>query len=304
LQAVDATATDAARTRDTVNFQASWNDAQGNTYAVRCNRVISRGAAQPVFGGVVTNHVLYGIGRRGMPAPPTGFTYVAFWGTGDALRNGQIVGRSVAVQAALTEVLESHGSATGDPVLTQRRQFHVLVMPFSFMPGDNATVQRSVSTANMLPPDREQPCWHVVFDNPQVTAVRVRAARQTRLAGGLQDKPDVGSSAAQGAPAEAAVVGMTNSLQYVPPDIKIAVGQTVEWRNTSSMAHTVTCDPSLARNPRNVQLPEGAEPFNSGTMAPGAVFSYTFKTPGLYKYFCIPHEYAGMVGTVDVIGEP
>jgi plastocyanin len=304
LQAVDATATDAVRTRDAVNFQASWNDPQGNTYAVRCNRVMSRGLGYPVFGGVATNQVLSGFNGRGVPALPTGFTYVAFWGTGDALQNGRSVGRSVVVQAALLEVPGGDRRGAGVPVPAVRRQLHVLVLPSSFAVSDNAAVQRNISTGDMRVQGREQPCWHVVFDNPQVAATRAPSLRQTRLAGDPQGGPEFGSSVGRGVPGEAAVVGMTNAMRYVPSDIKIAVGQTVEWRNTSSLVHTVTCDPSRAGNPQDVQLPEGAEPFNSGTMAPGSVFGYTFKVPGLYKYFCIPHEYAGMVGTIDVVGQP
>jgi plastocyanin len=302
LQALDATATDAVRSRDQVNFQASWKDPQGNTYAVRCDRVISRGVGYPVFGGVATNQVLYSLHGWGVPATPAGFTYVAFWGTGDALQNGRVVGRSVMVQGALIEVPQGYRSTTGAPVL--RREFHVLVMPFSPASGTNAAVQRGVGTGETPWKGGRQRCWHVVFDDPRVTAGRVPPMPQTRLAGGPQGGPNFGSFVGRDAPREAVVVEMTNALRYVPSAIKIAVGQTVKWRNVSHFTHTVTCDPSLASDPRDVQLPEGAEPFNSGVMRPGAAFGYTFKTPGLYRYFCIPHEYAGMVGTVEVIGQP
>jgi hypothetical protein len=36
---------------------------------------------------------------------------------------------------------------------------------------------------------------------------------------------------------------------------------------------------------------------------PGATFHYPFTIPGRYKYVCIAHEYAGMVGTVLVQGQ-
>jgi plastocyanin len=304
LQAVDATATDAARTRDTVSFQASWNDPQGNTYAVRCNRVLPRGIEHPVFGGVVTNQVLSDFNGRGMPALPAGFTYVAFWGTGDAFQNGRIAGRSVVVHAALMEVSEGNRPGAGEPGPALRRQFHVLVLPSFRASSAHTAVQRNVSTGNVRVKGGEQPCWHVVFDNPQVVAARAPSVRQTRLASPPPGGLNLRFSGAPAVPGAAAVVEMTNLLQYAPRDIRIAVGRTVEWRNPSHLTHTVTCDPSLAIDPRDVQLPEGAEPFNSGVMRPGAVFRYTFKTPGLYKYFCIPHEYAGMVGTVDVIGQP
>ncbi len=97
-----------------------------------------------------------------------------------------------------------------------------------------------------------------------------------------------------------AAVHMTNALTYVPAEVTITVGQNVLWTNTSSLTHTVTADPSLAQDPSHVQLPEGAQPFNSGDMAPGATFRHTFDVPGTYVYFCIPHEAMGMVGRIVV----
>jgi plastocyanin len=95
-------------------------------------------------------------------------------------------------------------------------------------------------------------------------------------------------------------VRMTNSLKYVPEEVTISVGQTVVWTNTSSMFHTVTDDPALAQDRSHAQLPEGAQPFNSGNIAPGDVFQRTFEVPGTYVYFCIPHEAVGMIGKIIV----
>lgn len=95
-------------------------------------------------------------------------------------------------------------------------------------------------------------------------------------------------------------VAMTDSLQFQPSSIEVPVGTTVTWNNTSSVVHTVTADPSKANDPSHVKLPQGAQPFDSGIIQPGSQFSHTFTTPGEYKYFCIPHESAGMIGTVTV----
>jgi plastocyanin len=97
-----------------------------------------------------------------------------------------------------------------------------------------------------------------------------------------------------------AAVRMTNSLKYVPEEVTISAGQTVVWTNTSSTFHTVTNDPALAKDRSHAQLPEGAQPFNSGNIAPGDVFQRTFEVPGTYVYFCIPHEAMGMVGNITV----
>jgi len=103
----------------------------------------------------------------------------------------------------------------------------------------------------------------------------------------------------------AAVVRMTDELDFAPAKVTVTVGDTVLWKNEpSTIVHTVTADPDLAKKPENVQLPEGAETFNSGKMEAGETFSHTFKVPGLYKYVCIPHELAGMLGQVKVKPKP
>lgn len=95
-------------------------------------------------------------------------------------------------------------------------------------------------------------------------------------------------------------VNMPDGLKFDPADITIPKGGIVTWINTSDLPHTATDDPSKASNPANAALPSGAEPWDSGNVDPGGSWSYTFDTPGTYKYFCVPHEAAGMVGTITV----
>lgn len=98
----------------------------------------------------------------------------------------------------------------------------------------------------------------------------------------------------------AATVEMTNQLTFTPDTVVIRAGETVEFRNSSALVHTVTGDPSRASLEESVRLPEGAEPFHSGRLKPGADFSHTFEAPGTYRYFCVPHEGAKMRATVIV----
>ena len=94
----------------------------------------------------------------------------------------------------------------------------------------------------------------------------------------------------------AAVVNLNNRLQFVPTEIRVKVGDTVEWRNIQSYAHTVTADPNRAARKANIELPDGVQPFDSGRLGAGATFRYTFTSPGIYRYVCLPHENAGMLG--------
>jgi plastocyanin len=88
--------------------------------------------------------------------------------------------------------------------------------------------------------------------------------------------------------------------KFNPEDPKISVGQTVKWINKGETVHTVTDDPSQAPDPNWVISPAGAEELDSGYLNAGETYSYTFKVPGVYKYFCLTHEQEGMKGEIDV----
>lgn len=97
------------------------------------------------------------------------------------------------------------------------------------------------------------------------------------------------------------VVTMTDKpARYVPEKITVKVGTTVEFRNTGQVVHDVTTDASIAQDKADVSLPPDAKPFDSGFIAPGQSWSYTFTVPGRYLYACIPHEKDRMVGEVLV----
>jgi plastocyanin len=102
----------------------------------------------------------------------------------------------------------------------------------------------------------------------------------------------------------AALVDMTNRLQFSPDTVRIQAGGTVLWRNASALVHTVTADPGRAVRVESVHLPASAQPFHSGEIRPGEEFRHTFAVPGEYRYFCVPHELAGMVGVVIVSVPP
>lgn len=97
------------------------------------------------------------------------------------------------------------------------------------------------------------------------------------------------------------VVEMTVQNQFNPASLTVPVGATVTWHNASTIPHTVTADPARAHGGVTVQLPEGAQPWNSGDVYAGDDWSYTFDTPGQYVYFCDFHPAQGMIGTINVI---
>jgi plastocyanin len=98
------------------------------------------------------------------------------------------------------------------------------------------------------------------------------------------------------------VVEMTDALKFEPMQITVSVGDRVQWRNVGQIAHTVTTDPSKVADPDGVGVPSGVKAWDSGLLGADETFARTFKKPGTYRYVCIPHEGARMVGTVIVEG--
>ncbi len=96
------------------------------------------------------------------------------------------------------------------------------------------------------------------------------------------------------------IVDMNDRLKFVPNGLRVKVGDTVEWRNIGSYPHTITADPGLASNRENIALPAGIQPFSSKRVRANQTYRYTFAKAGTYRYVCLPHEGAGMLGTVIV----
>lgn len=108
---------------------------------------------------------------------------------------------------------------------------------------------------------------------------------------------------------ETCSIGMTRNA-FVPRRFAVSVGETVVWKNTSGANHTVTAYEDA--------IPDAAAYFASGGydseerareawyrsleggLEPRETFEHTFEVPGRYNYVCIPHERAGMSGTVVV----
>ena len=76
---------------------------------------------------------------------------------------------------------------------------------------------------------------------------------------------------------------------YIPENITINAGDTVEWVNLDTAAHTVT-----GGSPSNG--PSGV--FDSSLVMGSASYSHTFEEAGTYDYFCMVHPW--MIGSVTV----
>jgi amicyanin len=74
-----------------------------------------------------------------------------------------------------------------------------------------------------------------------------------------------------------------SNFTFDPPQVTVKAGTKVTWSNDDDIPHTVTSS-TLA--------------FKSAALDTDDKFSFTFTTPGTYKYFCSLHPH--MTGTIVV----
>jgi plastocyanin len=125
-----------------------------------------------------------------------------------------------------------------------------------------------------------------------------------RIGGLLLAGPLVHAGDAAGA-AEIAEVRMTGNkdgslVWFEPVGLLIRPGDRIRWTNEDpGNAHTATAyHPDNTDHP--LRIPSGAAAWDSDYLLPDQSFSVTLTAPGIYDYFCIPHEHAGMVGRIVV----
>lgn len=88
-------------------------------------------------------------------------------------------------------------------------------------------------------------------------------------------------SASQGDVGPSSVRIVDNDFR--PSNMKVAAGSTITWANTGALPHTVT---------------DRAGEFDSGLLMSGDSYRRTFRTAGIFEYFCTIHP--EMAGTITV----
>jgi len=73
-----------------------------------------------------------------------------------------------------------------------------------------------------------------------------------------------------------------SNFAFTPASVTVSAGDTVRWTNQDSTTHTV----------------KGSS-FESGQLAQGDTYEFTFTEPGVYDYACSIHP--SMKGTVTVV---
>ena len=90
------------------------------------------------------------------------------------------------------------------------------------------------------------------------------------------------TEATTSAPSTQNTVSIEN-FSFNPGEITVKAGTEVTWTNNDSTIHTVTSDTNA---------------FQSGNIAPGATFKFTFSQAGTFSYHCSIHS--SMTGKVIV----
>lgn len=90
---------------------------------------------------------------------------------------------------------------------------------------------------------------------------------------------------------------------FSPLGVAIAPGTTIRFVNDDpGNSHTATAyAPDI--DGRQLRIPPDAESWDSDYLLPGETFEVRLTVPGVYDYYCRPHEMAGMVGRI-IVGSP
>jgi plastocyanin len=131
------------------------------------------------------------------------------------------------------------------------------------------------------PPDPGSPGW--LRRAPAALIVLAATALLVGAVIALVDERDEPPPAAAGSAGATAVT--ISDFSFTPADLTVSVGDTVTWTNDDDFAHTVTSSDGL---------------FDSGDLAGGQTFEFTFTEPGRYPYVCNIHP--NMTATVTVEG--
>jgi manganese oxidase len=120
--------------------------------------------------------------------------------------------------------------------------------------------------------------------SPAKSGGQTVSATSTPASAGEKTAVPTETPASSGAEAQIAMKG----FKFVPAELTVKAGTTVTWTNQDGAGHTITS--GTRGSPTAL--------FDSGNVAGGKTFSFTFKDPGVYPYFCALHQ--GMDGQITV----
>jgi plastocyanin len=124
------------------------------------------------------------------------------------------------------------------------------------------------------------------FDAPAAQA-GPHAVGMSAMSSDMASMPSMQQATADPAALSGLVDVTISGSAFNPAVITVTAGSTVRWTNADPFTHTTTSDIG------------SLDPWDSGQLGHGGVFTKTFATPGTYSYHCAIH--LSMFGTVVVV---
>lgn len=91
------------------------------------------------------------------------------------------------------------------------------------------------------------------------------------------------------------VLGTAEDARFEPVVLQVESDDVIRFEVVEGL-HTVTAYHPDNRRPQ--RIPEKAESFDSGMLNAGEVWFLVIEEPGVYDYFCLPHERMGHAGRI------
>lgn len=91
------------------------------------------------------------------------------------------------------------------------------------------------------------------------------------------------------------VFGTDNDARFKPAAVQIQPGDVLRFEVREGL-HTVTAYHPDNRRP--LRIPDSAGSFDSGPLQSGDTWLLKIDEPGVYDYFCLPHERMGHAGRI------
>ncbi|MDF1500648.1 MAG: hypothetical protein P1P76_09275 [Anaerolineales bacterium] len=173
LKAVDATLVDGPNSEDQVEFTASFTGPDGKEYGLELLKVIPKGPDHPFFGGVATNVIQHGATGIGTKLMPGAYTPLAFWGVAELTVDGEVVASNRLLHAMITSNVrdENYELVFDEGIDNSKVHLHVILPNVEVTP--DGPQESPVPTGFELPNGAEQPFFHIMFEDLDVSPFRI-----------------------------------------------------------------------------------------------------------------------------------